>query len=201
MEEKDIKVDLLKIISGMFETEYQEGLQEFFVLNQIFADELWFIDHLEEQTTSSLAEMIKNTDFFDKVFTFAKADTHMQIWIKKEHLKFLKEKRTKLEPLRSSGKSDSKDYKDEIWFQVGLFFATGVLDELKIQNKSGSQIARDLGNQNYDKYILATMNNYKKTNTDKNLLLHPDKLQKIYDHCIANNIDMTSSFKALIQPE
>ena len=107
---------------------------------------------------------------------------------------------TRLDELQSrtstnpSKLESNNHYMDQIWFKVGLKFATGEIDTLKLQYNSAKKIAEYLGNKNYDKYILATMHNYQETNRDKNIYAHPDKLLKIYNCCKTNNIEMTTNF-------
>jgi hypothetical protein len=87
------------------------------------------------------------------------------------------------------------NYTNKIWFKVGLLFATGEMQKLLKEPKANpTNIAEKLNNKGYNKYILATSQNYKETNTDKNIYAHSDKLQKIYTHCKENNISMVEDF-------
>ncbi len=86
-------------------------------------------------------------------------------------------------------------YKKKIWFRVGLMFANGEMQELLKQPKANpTNVAKKLNNMGYNKYILATHNNYSKNNLDKNIYADPYKLQMIYDHCKENNIDIVDDF-------
>jgi hypothetical protein len=97
---------------------------------------------------------------------------------------------------RSKHKNIIED-KDEkkIWFQVGLLFANGAMDELIIKfDRNASKIAEHLNNSSYNKYILATMNNYTQSNKDKNIYYNKNKVSKIIKYCKINNIKVTEKF-------
>lgn len=98
-----------------------------------------------------------------------------------------------------------KSYKAEIWFKVGLLFATGKIAELTPKytiNKviDCAKITKEIGEPKYNKYILATLNLYTESNTDKNFYYkdNHNKRLKVYNHCKENNIQMTTDFEALI---
>jgi hypothetical protein len=87
-------------------------------------------------------------------------------------------------------------YKSSLWFKVGLLFARGELNKYYNQNKTGfksgysaPKVAAELGNDKYDKNILATVNNYPKENSNavKNIYNSKDKMDKIINHCNDNN--------------
>lgn len=85
---------------------------------------------------------------------------------------------------------------NEIWFQVGLKFATGELPISKNQNytKLAKEYFSELKTKNGNSarpYITATCNDYK---TDKNIYSKEDKLQKIIDYCKENQINICETF-------
>jgi len=91
--------------------------------------------------------------------------------------------------------SNKKDYKITIWFKVGLLFATGEMDKLlKKYNDNPRKVAESLEKPNFEKFILATKNNYKESNTEKNIYYNRDKMLKIIKHCEENNITVTKGF-------
>jgi len=99
----------------------------------------------------------------------------------------------------------ANEIKEKPWFKVGLLFANGEIDTLKekytVNNSTNcAAITKELGQPQFSKYILATINNYTENNKNKNIYVNPDKLLKIYNHCIKNNIKMTESFLKRIQP-
>lgn len=104
-------------------------------------------------------------------------------------------------------KIQTKENKDEetLWFQVGILFAEGKIQDLKKKNPklSFADIAKYFNNSSYDTYIKATVQNYTKSNTDKNLFLHIEKIKKILSYCRTNNIniceDFTSKYNKLIE--
>ncbi|MDT8413646.1 MAG: hypothetical protein RQ875_14360 [Vicingaceae bacterium] len=101
-------------------------------------------------------------------------------------------------------------YKKLIWFKLGLLFATGKMNEylnpnnttLK-DNYSPSKIAKELGNESFEKYILATINNYSlnNSNANKNIFNSRDKMLKIINHCEINNLAIDPYFKECLPTE
>ena len=92
-----------------------------------------------------------------------------------------------------------KNIQDELWFNVGLFFATGVIPmEKKMLKLSVNQLAKDLGNTSFRPYINQSIN-HTHTKGDKNIFLYNDKLLEIYNHCIKNKIPIEKEFQDKIQ--
>lgn len=76
-------------------------------------------------------------------------------------------------------KSRVVNYKSTIWFNVGLLFAMGEIEDLKRKfENNASKMAKFLKHPNYEKYILATLNDYKTTNKDKNIYASKSKMEK-----------------------
>ncbi|WP_417237210.1 hypothetical protein [Bizionia paragorgiae] len=106
-----------------------------------------------------------------------------------------------------------KDFKEEIWFKVGLLFASGAMEKYYFINEknktifkegySAPKVAKDLDNDNYNKFILATINDYPSTNPNgnKNIFNSREKMQKIIQHCIINRINITPYFSNRLPPE
>ncbi len=91
-------------------------------------------------------------------------------------------------------KNDS--YKNQIWFVVGLKFATGEMyDLLKSNNQNFTKTAKLLGNKNFRPFISETKNNSSKSN--KNIYSSKEKIRKIYIHCIENQIEMHKDFQTV----
>lgn len=100
-------------------------------------------------------------------------------------------------------KATVKNHKSEIWFQVGLLFAKGDMNKYYNPKKSGfkdgysaPKVAREIGHENYDKFILATINNYHpdNTNANKNIYNFKDKMDKIIKHCNEHLITIDTYF-------
>lgn len=92
----------------------------------------------------------------------------------------------------------SKEKSECIWFKVGLLFAEGKIQKIKKDNPkiSFKKIAQKFNNESYEAYIKATLNEYTKSNTDKNIYSHIDKLENIFSHCEKNNITICEEFKS-----
>ena len=100
-----------------------------------------------------------------------------------------------------------KDYKTTNLFKVGLLFARGEMNKyFKVtDNKktlisvgySAPRIARELNNNSYNKWILATINNYttENANSNKNIFNnYNDMMGKIIEHCKDDKIDVDPYF-------
>lgn len=81
------------------------------------------------------------------------------------------------------------------WHKIGVSFATGEMDKL-IEKFNGSfnSIAVHLGNKNYEKFILASKNDYKKTNTEKNIYYSRKKMQSVIDYCKQKKLIIQQDF-------
>jgi hypothetical protein len=101
-----------------------------------------------------------------------------------------------------------KSYKEQILFKVGLLFATGEMNKYFTVNSNketvmninftAPKIAKELKNDNYNKFILSTINNYtrEKANGNKNIFNSFDMMTKIISHCEAENIPVDPYFKS-----
>jgi len=105
----------------------------------------------------------------------------------------------------------NEKYKTRLLFKVGLLFAKGEMNKYFTVNSEGAtvmnnnftapKIAKELGNDNYNKYILASINNYtNKENGNKNIFNSPDMMTKIISHCKAENIPVDSYFLSRYLP-
>lgn len=83
-------------------------------------------------------------------------------------------------------------YKNQIWFKVGVLFAKGEMNKYFNKGRTGfddnysaPKVAKEIGNTSYDKFILATINNYDSNNPNgsKNIFNSKDKMVKIIAHC------------------
>jgi hypothetical protein len=88
-----------------------------------------------------------------------------------------------------------KDYKNTIWFQVGLSFANGEMDSLLTKyNRNFTKIANEhFKNKSYRQYINETAN-WENYDSDKNIFKRPEKLLKIHSYCFEKGIKMTDFF-------
>jgi hypothetical protein len=104
-------------------------------------------------------------------------------------------------------------FKNELWFKVGLLFASGEMEKYySVTNKketafknnySAPKVAKELGFDNYNKFILATINNYPKDNPNrsKNIFNSRIKMNKIINHCEINNIEIIPYFLSRLPTE
>lgn len=97
----------------------------------------------------------------------------------------------------------SHPFKNKILFKVGLLFADGSMEKYYNHNKTGikegysaSKIAEELGDKSYNKFILASMNNYppSNSNANKNIFNSLDKMRKIMTHCNELQIEVIEDF-------
>lgn len=94
-------------------------------------------------------------------------------------------------------KPESKDATKTLWFQVGLTFATGeIYPLLEKHGKNINEVARELGNEMYNKYISGTLHNYTGSNKDKNIFSTYRKMNLIKQHCNEKGIKITQDFIA-----
>lgn len=109
-------------------------------------------------------------------------------------------------------KSDQAKYKNEVWFKVGLLFASGKMENYYTEVTGGiifkkgytaPKVAKSLGNINYNKFILASVNNYlpNNPNGNKNIFNSKDKMDKIIKHCGENNIPVIPYFTERLPSE
>lgn len=105
--------------------------------------------------------------------------------------------------------SDTK-YKSTFWFKVGLLFAKGELNKYYNSNKTGfknrysaPKVAKEIGLEDAEKNILATINNYPldNVNADKNIYNSKDKMDKIIKHCNENQITIDDYFLSRLPVE
>ncbi|WP_369013155.1 hypothetical protein [Flavobacterium anhuiense] len=133
----------------------------------------------------------------------------------KNKRKFYKEQ-IKIEKLSKSNYKNEqvvKEYKNEIWFLLGCMFAFGKMEKYYYVNDKGNtvfkegfnppKVAKDLGNKRYDKFILATINNYpiSNTNGNKNIFNSREKMQKIISYCESLNVEVIPYFKKRLPEE
>ncbi|MDT8413720.1 MAG: hypothetical protein RQ875_14750, partial [Vicingaceae bacterium] len=175
---------------------------------------------IKDEKGSNLLSAINNrlTDFFiipnkpttGSIYNNFTTDLHNAILFKKMAISdFIKE----TEPLTVEVGADSPavdKYKDNLWFKFGLLLATGRMNEYLSPNKtvlksnySAPKIAKELGNESFEKYILATINNYSlnNSNANKNIFNSRDKMLKIINHCEINNLAIDPYFKECLPTE
>lgn len=104
-------------------------------------------------------------------------------------------------------------YKNQNLFKVGLLFAKGELNQYFKVNARGetimnngfsaAKIAKALGNDSYNKWILASINNYATDNPNgnKNIFNSLDMMNKIFSHCEVEKIPVDPYFKSRIPSE
>jgi hypothetical protein len=125
-------------------------------------------------------------------------------------LDFIKHKQESMVP----GKAQKEDaYKDDYWFKVGFKLASGqmakyyTIDSNGIMHLKNSYtapiVAEELGDKNWQKDVLATLNNYspENKNAHKNIFNSRDKMLKIIAHCKENGISIIPHFTDRLPPE
>jgi hypothetical protein len=147
------------------------------------------------------------------------------IKIKEAHKKafeisdFLKNKKIELSmseqqkpPQQNETNRLDEKYKTQNLFKVGLLFAKGTMNKyftVNIKNATvmnrqytAPKIAKELGNDSYNKYILASINNYTdRENGNKNIFNSLDMMTKIISHCETENIPVDTYFKSRLTIE
>lgn len=98
-------------------------------------------------------------------------------------------------------KENKKEYKKHVWFKVGLLYATIDMETLIEKfNRVPIKVAVHLGFPSYEKYILATMNNYKGNNSSKNIYHSKERMENIIQHCKENNMNVRNHFFNKLPP-
>lgn len=148
---------------------------------------------------SKFCDSLEKLKSFQKESFFIELITDLINVIEKDYLKFKKS--------TEAVKPDEK-YKTQILFKVGLLFAKGDMNKyFDVNNKnttvmknglSAPKIAKELKNDSYDKYILATINNYK---TEKNIFNRLDMMNNIISHCEAEKIPVDPYFLSRLPTE
>jgi hypothetical protein len=88
------------------------------------------------------------------------------------------------------------------WFQVGLNFANGKIDEfLNNGIDSAPQIAKELGDSRFQKYILASLKNYNTSETFQKNIFNKghEKAKQILRYCEMNNIKVVDTFHSRVK--
>jgi hypothetical protein len=93
-----------------------------------------------------------------------------------------------------------KNHQEEIWFKVGLLFASGEIYRIhKENNKEFRKTAKAIGNVNLRQIISNTLNHdasqYGKKNS-RNIFLSMEKMTVIINHCKENRITIDERFMA-----
>ena len=127
-----------------------------------------------------------------------------------KHLEVLLNSLNKIQP--EAVKTDEK-FKTENLFKVGLLFATGEMNKyftIKGNNEivannglSPLKIANELQNPSFEKWILASKNNYSSDNPNgnKNIFNNLDMMTKIINHCKAEKTEIDPYFMSRLPIE
>lgn len=189
------------------------------VLNK---DEYWYFLKNVAKECSYLYKIVKNyTEDFNKDVFIQKIREKGMVFNKYYFISFLRSEQVDVilyqlqveikylkEHIKKHTKNTEKDYKDEIWFKFGLLFAKGEMNKYFTINKDNKtvmnneftapKIAKELKRSNYNKYILATINDYSKDkeNGNKNIFNSREKMIKIISYCENENISVDPYFKS-----
>lgn len=131
-----------------------------------------------------------------------------------EQLKIINELSKNIDntPQKTITQKPNEIYKNQNLFKVGLLFATGKMNKFfTVTNKdktvmkegfSAPKIAEELENSSYNKYILASINNYTdKENKGKNIFYSRDMMTKVISHCKAENLPIDTYFESRLPIE
>lgn len=103
---------------------------------------------------------------------------------------------SKIEELKqskiTSNKTSKKHYTENLWFDVGLKFATGEMLNL-LKNSNPTQVAKKLGNNSYRPYIGSTIGT-ENAKGDKNIFDSMYKMENIIKYCEENKIEVCDFF-------
>lgn len=89
---------------------------------------------------------------------------------------------------------NEKPIEDNLWFKIGLTFATGKAQALYKVHKNYSEVARQLNfDNNYRNFFAGTLANTVTGN--KNIYSQPNKIKEIYNYCERNNIEVVEDFR------
>lgn len=189
-------------------------------INSPYSDKKAIIESLKNKTKKLLE---KREDIYNQIrlnnevtiFLVDPFDKYHYYTKKHEIIELMKFEEYLIEQENIKYETDKPDesYKTKLWFKVGLLFAKGemnkyfmVTDKNETIMKNGftaPKIARELGNESYNKYILATINNYTPDNGNgsKNIFNSFDMMSKIIAHCEAENITVDTYFKSRLLAE
>lgn len=118
----------------------------------------------------------------------------------------------KIQPQQNEIVKTDEKYKTENLFKVGLLFANGEMNKYFTINSlneivlneglSPLKVATALKNPSFEKYILASKNNYKKgENKSKNIFINLDMMTKIINHCKAEKKEVDRYFMSRLPIE
>lgn len=159
-------------------------------------------------------ETISNRQIIDENKEYIKSNPKRQ-WIGKErtiniletYIDFLDNKLfINNQSQQSETVNPDEKYKAQNLFKVGLLFATGKMNKYFTVNSkdktvmnegySAPKIANELKNKSFEKWILATINNYptENVNGNKNVFNSLDMMTKIIDHCKAKKTEIDPYF-------
>ena len=196
-----------------FIKEYEDNTESIFLQNELEKYKKLLENLIKQKTTNdsfgfqalgsqTFEEYINGLKLKDIGIILEKLENY--ITSTKRIIEFITEEiDTKSGSVKTIKKVGDTKYKSTIWFKVGLLFAKGELNKYYNKNKKGFKVgfsalkvAEELGNETYEKNILATVNNYPKDNSNaaKNIYNSKDKMDKIIKHCKDNNIIIDEYF-------
>jgi hypothetical protein len=116
------------------------------------------------------------------------------------------------QPQEPKAEKPNETYKTQNLFKVGLLFATGEMNKYYTINNlneivlndglSPLKIATELDNTSFEKYILASKNNYKTgENKSKNIFNNLAMMNNIINHCKTKKLDIDPYFESRLPTE
>lgn len=104
----------------------------------------------------------------------------------------------------------TKPVEENIWFQVGLTFATGKAQELLNKYKTGNgeyvkghfkKITLELGFKPTDRPLFSDTFGNNNKSSNNNIYSQPEKLLHIFEYCVNNNLTVVEDFKEQLPKE
>lgn len=149
------------------------------------------INELKTFGTTELVDYDKL--YFDYLELTPKANKETSIYayeIEKEFKEFIK-----IEVVEQKENKAKKDKTNELWFIVGVKFATGEMQKLyKEMDLNATQTAKHLGNNSYRPFISESVSNTNKK--PQNIYSRKKKdINLILEYCKTNNLEVCQDFK------
>ena len=201
-------------IESFFNRKYQKWLFDNSHVREITENELenpypkydseGYITNAEFSSTTKDNIPLTQKDFIDKELLILKnLETSSLPLEKKKRIEYYKNFLISKLSDTTSQQKNKEAYKNELWFKVGLKFATGEIKEDALYYKSAPEIAKSLNlPKGSEKHILGTINNYQNPHSKvKNIYAYRNRMQNIIDHCQENNISIDPNFMNRIPTE
>lgn len=162
--------------------------EELIIYTDLVSDCISFIGesgYPENSDKLIISEFLTNENYKNVYFSTNKKIKHIN-----ETIEILQNQNTPKEIQISE--NDIFDKTQLKWFKVGIWFATGLIENLQKQDISFASISKLLGDKNYRPYISESWGN--SNTTDKNIFSDKDKIKTITEFCEKNKIELSHCF-------